>query len=128
MRRARQLIRIVGRVGSVHAVRGAKVDGTRLTFADPAWDLTVKDRKLTGRTPDGMLSGVPSPALNRKPPAAWTVPEPLLFSAWQADQPSNNHWITQTANFKTRPLEQIFALRAPSAISNSHRIQLPARR
>src|SRR5271170_6257764 len=65
-------IRIVGRTGSVHAVRGAKVEGSHLAFADPAWDLTVKDRKLTGRTPEGALLGVRAPALNNKPPAAWT--------------------------------------------------------
>src|SRR5579863_6564908 len=72
-------IRMVGRTGSVHTVRDAKVEGSHLTFADPQatgsgqWDLTVRDRKVAGRSPEGVVAGVPAPLLNRKPPAAWTV-------------------------------------------------------
>jgi hypothetical protein len=99
-------IRIVGRTGSVHAVRGAKVECSHLTFADPAWDLTVKDRKLTGRTPEGALLGVPAPALNSKTPAAWTAPEPLFnghdLSGWEADRPSNNHWAAQNGELQNQ--------------------------
>jgi hypothetical protein len=91
-------VRIVGRTGSVHPVGGAKIEGLRLTFADPAWDLTVANRKLTGRTPDGMLLGVPAPALANKPPRSWSAPQPV--SGWEPDQPSNNHWIITGAELR----------------------------
>jgi len=94
---ATPVVRMVGRTGSVHSVRGVKVHGSHLTFTDPAWDLTVTDRKLAGRTPGGTLAGVPAPALNRKPPAAWTAPESLFdghdLSGWVPSDGSNNHWI-----------------------------------
>ena len=50
-------VRIVGRTGSVHAVRNAKVEGTKLTFDDGPgqWRIAVKDRKLSGQAPDGSL-------------------------------------------------------------------------
>src|ERR1700685_1518490 len=54
-------IRVVGRTGSVHPVRNAKVEETRLTFEDGpspgVWQILVKDRKLTGQSPDGQLTG-----------------------------------------------------------------------
>ena len=59
-------IRVVGRTGSVHAVREAKVAGSHLIFADPQssgdgrWDLMVKDRKLAGRSLAGDVAGVPA--------------------------------------------------------------------
>jgi hypothetical protein len=99
-------VRMVGRTGSVHAVQGAKVEGSHLTFTDPPWDLAVKDRMLTGRSPDGTITGVPAPPLNRKPPAAWTTPEPLFdghdLSGWEADQPSNNHWVAQNGELQNQ--------------------------
>ncbi len=105
-------IRIVGRTGSVHAVRDPKVEGSRLAFTDPQssgsgqWDLTVKDRKLAGRSPDGAVTGVPAPPLNRKPPAAWAMPEPLFngrdLSGWEADQPSNNHWVVDNGELQNQ--------------------------
>src|SRR5690348_11470300 len=53
-------IRLVGRVGSVHAVSNATVTGSRLTFDEGGgrWEIAVKDRKLTGRSPAGELTGV----------------------------------------------------------------------
>jgi Domain of Unknown Function (DUF1080) len=100
------VVRMVGRIGSVHSVGGVKVEGSRLTFTDPAWDLTVTDRKLTGRTPDGKIAGVPAPALNRNPPAAWTPPQPLFdghdLAGWQSDQPSNNHWVAQNGELQNQ--------------------------
>jgi hypothetical protein len=99
-------IRIVGRTGSVHAVRGAKVEGSHLTIADPPWDLTVRDRKLTGRAPDGTITGAPAPALNRETPKSWAAPEPLFdghdLSGWVADQPSNNHWAAQNGELQNQ--------------------------
>src|ERR1700761_3680055 len=79
-------IRMVGRTGSVHAVHNAKVEGTRLTFEDGpspgAWQLNVKDRKLTGQSPDGPVIGVPAPSLKypagHKEPDAWSGPDRLF--------------------------------------------------
>ncbi|MGA2212877.1 MAG: DUF1080 domain-containing protein [Bryobacteraceae bacterium] len=113
-------IRMVGRTGSVHAVRGAAVRGSHLMFVDPQssggghWDLTVKDHELTGHSPDGAVSGVPAPLLNRKPPNAWSAPERLFngrdLSGWEPDQASNSYWVAKDgelqneragANFRT---------------------------
>src|ERR1700691_5222462 len=73
-------VRMVGRTGSVHAVRDPKVDGAKLTFADGPgqWQVTVKDHKLTGQAPEGSVSGVPAPALNHAKPGAWSIPVPLF--------------------------------------------------
>jgi 3-keto-disaccharide hydrolase len=99
-------IRIVGRTGSVHPVHGIRIDGTRLTFADGAarWQIDVKDRKLTGQTPDGQLKGEPAPPLERKSPEAWTSPEPLFdgrdLAGWEADNPTANHWIAENGELQ----------------------------
>jgi hypothetical protein len=97
-------IRVVGRTGSVHPVRNAKVEGTRLTFHDGpspgAWQLVVKDRKLTGQSPDGQLIGVPAPSLKYpagpQAPNAWSSPERLFngrdLTGWSPDNPAANHW------------------------------------
>ena len=60
-------VRMVGRTGSVHAVRGVKVEGSHLTFADPAWDLSVTDRKLTGRDARRHNRGRPRARAEQKP-------------------------------------------------------------
>ncbi len=100
------VVRMVGRTGSVHSARGVKVEGSHLTFADPPWDLTITGGKLTGRTSDGTLTGVPAPALNRNPPAAWTTPQPLFdghdLAGWEPDQPSNNHWAAQNGELQNQ--------------------------
>lgn len=94
---------MVGRTGSVHPVRNAKVESTRLTFQDGAspseWQLIVKDRKLTGQSPDGRLIGVPAPSLNGIAPVAWSTPEALFngrdLTGWTPDNPALNHWLAQ---------------------------------
>jgi hypothetical protein len=105
-------VRIVGRTGSVHAVRDARVQGSHLTFVDPQssgdglWDLTVQDHKLAGRSPQGEVAGVSAPPLNRKPPAAWTAPEPLFdghdLSGWEADPASDSHWVAQDGELRNQ--------------------------
>lgn len=95
-------VRIVGRTGSVHAVRGVKLVGNRLAFEDgPAsapvqWQISVNDRKLSGQNADGRLTGSPAPALDREPPSAWTNPEPLFnghdLAGWEPDNLAANHW------------------------------------
>ena len=99
-------IRIVGRTGSVHAVREAKVTGAKLTFEDGPgqWHVMVKDRKLTGQAPDGILSGVPAPALNHTAPGSWSSPEALFnghdLTGWVPDNAAANHWIAESGELR----------------------------
>lgn len=92
-------IRIVGRTGSVHSVHNAQVNGARLSFEDGSapWHILIKDRKLTGQTPDGQLVGVPAPALSHKTPDSWSAPESLFngrdLSGWAPDNLAANHWV-----------------------------------
>ena len=93
-------IRVVGRTGSVHPVKNAKIDGTHLTFDDGGlWDISIKDRKLIGRSPAGELTGVLAPRLTPQSIHAWTTPQPLFdgrdLKGWEPDHPSANHWIAQ---------------------------------
>jgi hypothetical protein len=88
------------------------VQGSHLIFVDPQasgdglWNLTVKDRILSGRSPDGEVSGVLAPLLKRKPPQAWTAPVPLFngrdLSGWEPDQPSDNHWVAQDGELRNQ--------------------------
>jgi hypothetical protein len=104
-------VRVVGRVASVHPATDVKLAGEHLTFTTSewfdneikvTWDLTASGGKLTGtqQRADGVagqIAGVPAPALRRKPPAAWTKPEPLFdgkdLAGWEPDDPANNHWV-----------------------------------
>jgi hypothetical protein len=99
-------IRMVGRTGSVHPVHNVKVEGTRLTFEDGpspgAWQVVVKDRKLSGRSPDGQLIGVPAPSLkeaSHETPDAWGSPERLFnghdLTGWVPGNPAANHWTAE---------------------------------
>jgi len=103
-------VRVVGRVASAHPATEVKVEGSHLSFTTSewfgkqikvTWDMTVKGGKIAGiqKREDGVsgqIAGVPAPALNRKPPAAWTSPEALFngkdLTGWQPDNPSTNHW------------------------------------
>jgi Domain of Unknown Function (DUF1080) len=99
-------IRIVGRTGSVHPVSNAKVEGTHLTFEDGPgrWEMDVKDRKLSGKSPGGPLSGVPAPHLTLKTYAAWSDPQPLFdgrdLSGWEPDNPAASHWVAQNGELQ----------------------------
>jgi hypothetical protein len=127
-------VRIVGRSGSARSVQDVKAEGSHLSFTSDesfggkpikvTWAMSVHSDKLTGKQhrADGIdyeLTGVRAPALKRKPPAAWTNPEPLFdgkdLNGWEPDNPSTNHWVakngelvneTKGANIRsTRPLE-----------------------
>jgi hypothetical protein len=99
---------MVGRTGSVHPVRDLKVQGTRLTFEDgpspDAWELVVKDRKLAGKSPDGRVTGVSAPSLNRRIRGVWGRPEPLFngrdLAGWEPDKPAANHWIAENGELQ----------------------------
>jgi hypothetical protein len=100
------VIRLVGRTGSVHAVRDVRVEGAKLTFVDGPgqWHVVVKDHKLTGQAPDGQLTGLPAPPLNRSAPGAWSSPEPLFngrdLSGWTPDNPAENHWMAESGELQ----------------------------
>jgi Domain of Unknown Function (DUF1080) len=100
------VVRMVGRTGSVHAVRDARVEGTKLTFEDGTgiWQVSVQDHKLSGQTPDGELSGIPAPALKDTTPLAWSNPEPLFsgrdLSGWIPDNPAANHWSAENGELQ----------------------------
>jgi hypothetical protein len=104
-------VRMVDRSGSVHPVEDAKINGPRLSFNSTAsvsgkpvkvtWEMTAQGDKLTGseHRADGVeyqLAGERAPSLKRKPPAAWTNPEPLFngkdLTGWETDNPSASHW------------------------------------
>jgi len=108
-------VRIVGRVASVHPVQGTKLEGNHLQFTSMeyfgkqikmTWDITQNGSKLTGtQTRDngtvGELTGERAPKLDRKPPSAWTAPEPLFngrdLTGWEPivteqGKPPENHY------------------------------------
>lgn len=93
------MVRVVGRVGSVHAVQDVKVDGAHLSFRDGAamWTIDVAGRKLSGHTSDGELTGVPAPRFIAKEYTAWSTPKPLFdgrdLAGWEADNAATNHWM-----------------------------------
>ena len=106
-------VRVVGRVASVHAATDVKLDGSHLSFTTSewfdgeirvAWEFHAAGGKLTGTQKradgvEGLIAGVPAPALKRKTPAAWTKPEALFdgkdLNGWEPDDASNNHWVAQ---------------------------------
>jgi hypothetical protein len=106
-------VKIVGRVASVHPATDIKLEGTHLSFTTSesfeeeikvSWDMSIADGKLTGHQKradgvEGEFTGVHAPLLRRKPPAAWTAPEPLFngkdLTGWEPDNPSENHWKAQ---------------------------------
>ena len=106
--RARPAIRIVGRTGSVHSVRKVMARGDRLTFDDGPgqWRLFAKNHKLTGQTPQGRLTGVPAPALQRQAPAAWRDSEPLFngrdLTGWKPDNAAVNHWRAENGELQNQ--------------------------
>src|SRR2546423_6270211 len=103
-------IRIVARVSSVHPVKDLKVEASHVSFATSewfgkpipvAWEMSVAGGTLTGiqKRSDGVkgkITGVPAPALNRKPPREWSTPETLFngrdLTGWEPDDPPTNHW------------------------------------
>jgi hypothetical protein len=101
-------VRMVGRTGSVHLVRNAKLRGTRLTFEDGpapgAWEIVVKDHRLSGQAPDGTLTGVPAPVLKAQAPRAWSNPGRLFngsdLTGWTTDNSAANHWRAENAELQ----------------------------
>jgi 3-keto-disaccharide hydrolase len=102
---AEPTVRIVARTGSVHPAHDVKLENSKLTFSEgnqngTQWEFSLSGDALTGtvkhRGVTGEVSGVHAPALDRKPPAAWSNAEPLFngknLDGWTPDNPAKNHW------------------------------------
>lgn len=98
--------------GNVRQITDFKVEGSHLTLnidkptaKDPgmSWELNAAGGKLTGVQKHGAatldLAGVRAPALDRKPPAAWSAPEPLFngkdLTGWEPTDPAHNNWVVE---------------------------------
>ena len=101
-------VRVQPRTGSVVGASSFKLDGDHLHVvfgaANIAWDLTEANGKLTGTQKSGaevaQIEGVRAPRLNRKPPQAWSSPEPLFdgkdLNGWEPSDALSNHWVAQS--------------------------------
>lgn len=99
--------RVQPRTGSVVPANSAKVEGGHLQVifgrGNITWDLTEEHGKLRGTQKRGeevaQVEGVRAPELNRKPPKAWSSPEPLFdgkdLAGWEPTDPAINHWVAQ---------------------------------
>jgi hypothetical protein len=100
-------VRIQPRGGSVRPAKEVRLQGSHLIVTlnqGATWDLTVAGDRLTGVQKRGEsvtanLAGIRAPELKRKPPKAWTAPEPLFngkdLTGWEPDKPANNHWVAR---------------------------------
>ncbi|MCC7497625.1 MAG: DUF1080 domain-containing protein [Bryobacterales bacterium] len=99
--------------GNVYQITDFKVTGSRLTMTvakaskdRPAtvWELDAAGGGLTGVQNRGgvtvKLTAIREPALNHKPPKAWSRPEPLFngkdLTGWEPlGDPSKSHWMVK---------------------------------
>ncbi|MGD0773523.1 MAG: DUF1080 domain-containing protein [Candidatus Solibacter sp.] len=106
-------VRVQPRAGSVHPASEVKIDGAKLTLVvSPAakgpaitWELEVNSNRLTGVQKRGdvvaaQIAGVRAPEMKRKPPKAWSDPEPLFngkdLTGWEPIPAGTvNHWVAQ---------------------------------
>ena len=106
-------VRVQPRSGSVHPAHDVKIDGGKLTLVVSAaakgpaitWELQVKSNRLTGVQKRGdvvaaQIAGVRAPEMKRKPPKAWTDPEPIFngkdLTGWEPiPAGAVNHWVAQ---------------------------------
>jgi hypothetical protein len=110
-------VRIQPRSGGAREIKDFKLEAAHLSLnmtvpngkgpaAGPSsWELDVKGDKLTGVVKRGdtaiaELTGVRAPKLDRKPPKAWTEPEPLFngkdLTGWEPmGTVAANHWVVQ---------------------------------
>jgi len=101
--------------GHVRKIADFKLEGPHLTLnidratdKNPAmtWELDAAGGKLTGVQKRGaatiQLTGVPAPALDRNPPAAWSDPEPLFngkdLTGWEPTDPAHNNWAVENGD------------------------------
>lgn len=106
-------IRVQPRAGSVHPVTDVHAEGSHLTFLvskasarrpEVTWELTavgnrIKGVEKHGGTLAGQLAGVRAPKLDRKPPRAWSAPEPIFdgkdLAGWEPLGTAKNNWVVQ---------------------------------
>jgi len=106
-------MRIQPRSGSAYEVKEFQIAGSHLSIhASPAnakgpattWELDLQTDKLTGTQKRGdaviaSIAGVRAPLLDRRPPGAWTTPEPLFngkdLAGWEPSDPATNHWVAK---------------------------------
>ena len=110
-------VRIQPRSGGAREIKDFKLVGSHLSLnmavpnakgpasAPSTWELDVTGDKLTGAQKRGdtaiaELAGVRAPKLDRKPPKAWTEPEPLFngkdLTGWEPiGAIAANHWVAQ---------------------------------
>jgi len=107
-------VRIQPRSGGAREIKDFKLEGSHisLNMAAPnakgpasTWELDVQGDKLTGSQKRGdtvvaQLAGVRAPKLDRKPPKAWTDPEPLFngkdLAGWEpVNASAPNHWVVK---------------------------------
>jgi hypothetical protein len=111
-------VRIQPRSGGAREIKDFKLVGSHLSLnmaapdakasALSTWELDVKGDKLTGAQKRGAttvaeLVGVRAPMLDRKPPKAWTEPEPLFngkdLAGWEPiGAAAANHWVAQNGD------------------------------
>ena len=113
-------MRIQPRGGGVFPVTEFKVSGTHLTVTWPrndakapviTWDLDRTEDRLAGTEKRGgtiaaYLAGMRAPALDRKPPAAWTDPQPIFngkdLSGWEPIGTAKNNWSVKDGDLVNR--------------------------
>ena len=106
-------VRIQPRSGGAREIKDFKLEGSHLSLnmATPnakgpasTWELDVTGDKFTGSQKRGdtvlaTLAGVRAPKLDRKPPKAWTDPEPLFngkdLTGWEPIGNPANHWVVK---------------------------------
>jgi len=103
-------LRVQPRAGGARQIADFQVKGGHLHFVfskadaknpEVTWDVDASGGKLSGSiarggTANGAIAGVRAPKLDRKPPKAWSAPEPLFdgkdLTGWEPMTPNNNHW------------------------------------
>jgi hypothetical protein len=109
-RNGKPALRIQPRAGGAKEIPDFQLSGSHLHLVfskadaknpEVTWDLDVAGGRITGTiarggTPSAEVAGVPAPKLDRKPPSAWSAPEPLFngkdLTGWEPMTPNNNHW------------------------------------
>jgi len=93
--------------GHVYEVKDYKFQDGHLILqlnANTSWDLSATGGHLTAVAKHNdqtkELTGMRAPALNRKPPKAWSTPEPLFngkdLTGWEPiGDPAKSHWIVK---------------------------------
>jgi len=109
-------LRIQPRAGGARYVSDFQIAGSHmhLVFSkadqknpEVTWDIDAAGDKVSGAVSRGgvqsaAIAGVRAPQLDRKPPSAWSAPEPLFngkdLTGWEPMTPNNNHWTVENGD------------------------------